>query len=77
MRPNTEAQIYKKTWKINLRNEFCNLLFNEKKKTLLEIGAGAGQDSKFFMDCGLEVTAVDLSGEMVKKCKERGIDAYE
>jgi hypothetical protein len=29
------------------------------------------------MDCGLEVTAVDLSGEMVNKCREKGIDAYE
>ncbi|MCL2517834.1 MAG: class I SAM-dependent methyltransferase [Oscillospiraceae bacterium] len=67
----------KSIWKIEQCYIFYNLLINEKKETLLEIGAGTGQDSKFFMDGGLKVTAVDLSCEMVKKCKEKGIDAYE
>jgi SAM-dependent methyltransferase len=44
---------------------------------LLELGAGAGYDSRFFMDCGLKVIAVDLSREMVKTCREKSIEAYE
>ena len=49
----------------------------ENKKTLLELGAGAGYDSQFFMNNGMQVVAVDLSGEMVKICKEKSIEAYE
>ena len=67
----------KQSWKKNLRKEFCDLLSAEKKKTLLEIGAGAGQDSRFFMDSGFVVTAVDISGEMVKQCKQRDVDAFK
>lgn len=64
-------------WKVRPRQVFLNLLKNEDKKTLLEIGAGHGRDSKFFMDNGLQVIAVDLSSEMVKLCNEKGIEAYE
>ena len=49
----------------------------EQKQFLLELGAGAGYDSRFFMDNGLRVVAVDLSEEMVKKCKEKEIEAYQ
>jgi SAM-dependent methyltransferase len=44
---------------------------------LLELGAGAGYDSQFFMNNGLNVTAVDLSSGMVNKCREKGIETYE
>jgi SAM-dependent methyltransferase len=43
--------------------------------TLLEVGAGTGQDSVFFRDAGLDVVAVDLSPEMVRRCTEKGIKA--
>ncbi len=68
---------HKQEWKLNQREIFYNYIKKEGKDTLLELGAGTGQDSKFFMDCGLKVTAIDLSNEMVKICKEKGIDAYE
>jgi len=67
----------KQDWKVKLRYEFYRLAAQEHKKTLVELGAGTGQDSQFFMDNGLEVVAVDLSGEMVKICKEKNINAYE
>jgi len=67
----------KEDWKINVRKQFCDLLLNEHKKTLLELGAGAGYDSQFFAANGLTVTAVDLSPEMVKNCKEKSLEAYE
>ena len=64
-------------FKIVRRSAFCDLVLGEKKKTLLELGAGPGHDSQFFAEQGLDVTAVDLSPEMVKLCKEKGINAHE
>lgn len=67
----------KAEWKISQRSDFCNLIKSENKKTLLEIGAGTGDDSVFFKESGLKVTAVDLSPEMVKICIGKSIEAYE
>jgi len=67
----------KADWKAHVRDEFCKLIKQENKLTLLELGAGAGYDSRFFMDNGLTVTAIDISGEMVKNCLEKSIEAYE
>jgi len=64
-------------WKVRVRGKFCELAKQENKKSLLELGAGAGYDSQFFMDNGLNVVAVDLSSEMVKNCREKSIEAYE
>ena len=78
---NQEAELRnnsdKSDWKIKIREKFCNLIKQEHKKTLLELGAGAGYDSQFFMNNGLEVIAVDISSEMVCKCKEKEVEAYE
>ena len=75
---NQEAELrnnnsVKPDWKIRVREKFCGLIKHEKKRTLLELGAGAGYDSRFFMNNGLTVTAVDLSSEMVKICREKSI----
>jgi SAM-dependent methyltransferase len=67
----------KQGWKIAQRKKFCNLLKDEGKTSLLELGAGTGQDGEYFMAKGFGVTAVDISGEMVRLCKEKGVDAYE
>ena len=64
-------------WKLGLRESFLRMIQVEGKSSLLEIGAGTGKDSRFFADRGLTVTAVDLSAEMVKLCRRKGIDAYE
>lgn len=72
-----ESKSVKPEWKIKVRQNFYNVLKQENKKTLLELGAGAGYDSAFFMDNGLSVIAVDISNEMVIKCREKGIEAYE
>src|SRR5688572_22257611 len=63
-------------WKIDLRSSFLSLLQKEQKKTLLEIGAGTGRDSKFFQDQGLDVVCIDLSPAMVDLCKQKGLTAY-
>jgi len=67
----------KQNWKINVRKNFYTLIKQENKETLLELGAGSGYDSQFFMKNGLKVIATDLSSEMIKKCKEKNIEAYE
>jgi SAM-dependent methyltransferase len=79
---NQEAELrnsktVKEDWKIKVREDFFKLIKQENKETLLELGAGAGYDSQFFMNKGLAVTAIDLSDEMVKRCKEKAIEAYE
>jgi len=79
---NTEANLrnsksVKPDWKIQVREKFYNLVKQENKQTLLELGAGAGYDSQFFMQNGLNVTAIDISIEMVKHCREKCIEAYE
>ena len=62
-------------WKVAERANFLALLQQEHRQSLLEIGAGAGKDSKFFYDQGLTVTCIDLSPEMVKLCRQKGLSA--
>lgn len=62
-------------WKLDLRQYFVDLLKKENKKTVLELGAGAGLDSQFFKKNGFEVLATDLSDEMIKMCQKRGLEA--
>ena len=63
-------------WKIELLAKFLSLLQKEHKQTLLEIGAGTGRDSKFFLDEGLDVVCIDLSPAMVELCRQKGLAAY-
>jgi len=63
-------------WKTEERGKFLQLLQAEAKTTLLEIGAGPGKDSLYFRENGLQVVSTDLSPEMVKRCREKGLTAY-
>ncbi|MCI0438513.1 MAG: class I SAM-dependent methyltransferase [Chloroflexi bacterium] len=67
----------KDPWKIEERQRFLDYLLQEKKRCLLEIGAGTGQDSQFFQENGLEVVSTDLSPEMVERCRQKGLTAYQ
>ena len=62
-------------WKVEERKRFLGELQAAEKKTLLELGAGPGRDALFFKENGLEVTATDLSPEMVRLCKAKGLRA--
>lgn len=66
----------KADWKVVERQHFLDLLQKEGKHSLLEIGAGTGQDSKFFQEQGLQVISTDLTPQMVKYCREKGLTAY-
>lgn len=71
-----ERDTYKKeAWKIEERANFLALLQSKNKRSLLEMGAGPGHDSKFFQDTGLAVTCIDLSPEMIKLCQQKGLSA--
>ncbi len=62
-------------WKAEERQRFLDLLQQEGKTTLLEIGAGHGRDSLFFQEQGLRVTCIDLSPELVRRCQRKGLNA--
>jgi SAM-dependent methyltransferase len=62
-------------WKVKIRDSFLKLLKDEGKTSILDIGAGTGRGSKFFMDKNMDVTAVDLSDEMIKLCQVKGINS--
>ena len=66
-------QAARQAWKVRERANFLHLLQVENKKRLLEIGAGPGWDSLFFQESGLIVTATDLSPEMVRLCRKKGL----
>jgi SAM-dependent methyltransferase len=62
-------------WMEAERANFLQMLQQEQKQTLLEIGAGPGRDSLFFQQQGLDVVATDLSAEHVRLCREKGLTA--
>jgi SAM-dependent methyltransferase len=66
----------KTAWKEEERQRFLDTLRAEGKQTLLEVGAGTGQDGLFFQQGGLDVTCADLSPAMVARCHEKGLRAY-
>ncbi|HCT76345.1 MAG TPA: SAM-dependent methyltransferase [Micromonosporaceae bacterium] len=72
-----DRDVLEKTfWKVAEREAFLKQLQVAGCGRLLEIGAGTGQDSAYFMDHGLDVVAVDLSPAMVQRCRAKGIEAH-
>lgn len=69
--------IPKDDWKAAERAVFLSALQERNAKTVLEIGAGTGQDSLFFNQQGMETTSIDMSGEMVRLCREKNLTAFQ
>lgn len=65
----------KSAWKIAERSAFCDRLARRGALSLLEIGAGTGQDSRYFQEQGFDVVATDLTPAMVAACRAKGLDA--
>lgn len=66
----------KPPWRLAERQSFLDRLRGCGARRLLEVGAGAGHDSRFFADAGLTVVATDLSPAMVEYCRAKGLDAH-
>lgn len=62
-------------WKVKERETFLNYIHNENYSSLLEIGAGTGKDSLYFKEQGLNTFSIDVSPEMIKLCKEKGLNS--
>ena len=58
-----------------MRRSFREQLDRESKSDLLEIGAGAGHEAKYFAEAGFTVIATDISPENVARCRAKGITA--
>ena len=63
-------------WQLQERDAFLARLQYEGRRSLFEVGAGAGHDSRYFADNGLTVLATDLSPQMVAMCQRRGLEAH-
>jgi SAM-dependent methyltransferase len=64
------------SWKLEERQRVLRFFRAAGTTRLLEIGGGAGKDSKFFLDQGFDVVCTDLSPEMVRCCQTKGLTAY-
>jgi SAM-dependent methyltransferase len=62
-------------WKQPERERFAALLRRAGATTLLEIGAGHGVSGRYFADRGFEVVCIDLSPELVARCRAKGLTA--
>ena len=70
-------RVPKDDWKVAERDLFLSYMEKAGLRSILEIGAGTGQDSLFFIESELVTTATDLSGEMVRLCCKKGINAHQ
>jgi SAM-dependent methyltransferase len=66
----------KQRFKLDERAVFRERLEAAEAASLLEIGAGTGQDAAYFAGAGFRVVAVDASPAMVARCMDKGLEAY-
>lgn len=57
------------------RGTYLELLQREGRRSVLEIGCGAGRDGAAFAGADFDYTGVDLAPQSVAKCRELGLDA--
>lgn len=48
---------------------------NLRGKEVLDLGSGPGRDSLFFKNQGFNPLCIDISPEMIKLCRKKGLDA--
>ncbi len=63
-------------YELQERDTFLSLLHTEQKHSVLDLGAATGTDGKFFQRHGLDTVCIDLSPEMVRRCRGKGLPAY-
>lgn len=62
-------------WKFEERQMYLQSLLENDLNAILELGAGPGRDAAYFAEHRFDVVCVDLSEEMVRLCKDKGLDA--
>ena len=70
------SEKFKDLMDLNKRDEFKKFISLLRGKKILDIGCGAGEHSVYFSENGLDVVCIDLSTEMIKLCKEKGLNAF-
>ena len=63
-------------WRWPIAERFLGMMRDRGLTSLLEIGAGVGFTSRWFVDHGIEVTATDLSPKQVELCRAKGLTAH-
>ena len=64
-------------WKKKEREQFLSKFKKGRKRRLLELGSGTGQDAIYFKSKGFGVVCTDLSPKNIEICREKGLDAQE
>src|SRR3989344_2585771 len=73
--PNKFDSYFQKSFD-NYTKPSANLfLKNLNGKNILDLGSGPGNDAKYFKDKGFNVHCVDISEQMIRLCKEKGLKA--
>ncbi|WP_240189948.1 class I SAM-dependent methyltransferase [Bacillus sp. P14.5] len=62
-------------WKVAERENFLGWMIEENSSSVLDLGAGPGKDSLFFKENGIQPLAIDISPEMVRICRGKGLEA--
>jgi SAM-dependent methyltransferase len=62
--------------RVRRRDEFIRLLAAERRRSVVEIGAGPGRDGTAFVAAGLAYSGVDLAPASVAACRAAGLDAH-
>jgi SAM-dependent methyltransferase len=63
-------------WELEQRGVFLGHLEREHCLSLLELGAATGTDGRFFADHGLSVVCIDLSLQMIRRCRAKNLLAF-
>ncbi|WP_433750978.1 class I SAM-dependent methyltransferase [Falsibacillus pallidus] len=69
------SKIHMDQWKIAELNRFIEAAPPKGKLSLLDAGSGPGLQGEYLKENGFDVTCIDLSENMVKICREKGLKA--
>jgi SAM-dependent methyltransferase len=70
--PNTRCRTRPR---VECRAWFIRLLKDEHRHSVFELGCGTGDEGLEFVRVGLHYCGVDLSGESVRRARDKGLDA--
>ncbi len=63
--------------RLELRQAFVELLREEGRRSVIDIGAGPGRDGEAFRDAGHRFVGIDLAGGNARLAAERGVDVLQ